>query len=94
LIYHHDNKKSNYFYLPWELDKDYVEQMCCFRPDNKVKDGHLFEKWTKPPKSPDHYFDCEKMGLVLIDAYKKHMEAKDNKSDIREKRARVTYTEV
>jgi hypothetical protein len=94
LIYAHDNRSTNYWFLPWDIDKDYTEHICCFKPDNKVKDGHLFEKWAKPASAPDHYFDCEKMGLVLIDAYKKHMEASDGKAEVHKQRARVSYTDV
>jgi len=46
--------------------------MVAMQPNNRAKHGDMFENWQVSPKgAPDHYFDCEKELLVLLDvAYK------------------------
>jgi len=45
--------------------EEYVEHIGALQPDKKVKHGDRYENWKET--GDDHYFDCEKMWLVLFD---------------------------
>ncbi len=45
-------------------DPDYQTQLLAIKPNNKVLNGKSLENWVSGG-ADDHYFDCEKMALVL-----------------------------
>ena len=61
-----DRTMPGYWYIPANVDDDYCRQMIAISPDMTKRDGHEYEKWISHSKQ-DHYFDCEKMWLVLYE---------------------------
>jgi len=61
-------KNDNFFYLPKteEIDKEYYSHLASVRPTSRAG-GDEYQNWRSPKDSPDHYFDCEKMALVIFD---------------------------
>jgi hypothetical protein len=60
-------KDNNYWYLPEQIDDDYSAQLLDLRPDNKKKSGHEYVNWEG--SNNDHYFDAEKMMLVIHEIF-------------------------
>lgn len=67
LIYSQDSRDNNYWYLPEGIDDKYLEQMASVKVNPKVKHGEEFEKWEAAAGARDHYFDCERMVIVIMD---------------------------
>ena len=67
LIYSQDNRDNNYWYLPEGIEDDYCEQIAAVKANPKVKHGDEFDKWEAAHGARDHYFDCERMALVIMD---------------------------
>ncbi len=61
-----DRTMPGYWYIPADIDDDYCRQLIAISPDMTKRDGQEFENWTSHSKL-DHYFDCEKMWLVLYE---------------------------
>jgi len=70
-IHSQTERGNNYWFLPEDVSDEYIEQIASFRADNKRKHGDRYENWAAT--GPDHYFDCEKMWLVMLDYATKHM---------------------
>ena len=72
-IYQQTSRDNSYWYLPPEqnLSPDYVSQILDMKPDSKIKSGNLYENWKSG--GDDHYFDCEKMMIVIMDFAKRHI---------------------
>jgi len=71
-MYSQDDKTNNYWFLPPEdeLEDEYLEHMAAMQKSNTKKHGQEYENWESGTLA-DHYFDCEKQLLVLLDvAYK------------------------
>ena len=73
LIYNKQNKGAGGWFLNHDASKEYLDQMADVRP-GKTKFGHFFENWTSTGE--DHYFDCEKEILVLLEMIYEDREAK------------------
>ena len=72
-IYNHNAEADNYnWYLPHDIDDEYVSQIGAMRPDNKTKHGDDYENWINHGND-DHFFDCEKMMLCLFDFAKRKL---------------------
>ena len=72
-IYNQASDVDNYnWYIPEDISEEYVAQIAAMRPDNKVKNGHAYENWTNNGNA-DHWFDCEKMWLVIFDYAKRSL---------------------
>jgi len=69
-IYQQDKRENSYWYLPPEVSETYLKHILDMRPDKKKKSGNLYENWEGT--GDDHYFDCEKMMIVVLDFAKKH----------------------
>jgi len=72
-LYSQQDRTNAYWYLPPEemLEDDYLAQVTAIQPASRLKHGDQFENWEAPAQTPDHYFDCEKEILVILDvAYK------------------------
>ena len=63
MLYFHQNKQSNYLFLPQNLSQQDISQITSFQPDNEKRNGNLYENWTPKDKVHDA-FDAIKMGLV------------------------------
>jgi hypothetical protein len=69
-MYSQKDRSNNYWFLPpfESLSEDYCSQMVAIQPNQKVKHGDRFENWDVSSQGvADHYFDCEKQLLVLLD---------------------------
>lgn len=69
-IYSQTRPGNCYWYLPPEsqLDDDYIKQILAIQPQQRRKHGDRYENWdTASSGVADHYFDCEKQMLVLLD---------------------------
>ena len=63
---------DGYWYVPNKLPKEYVEQLSDWRPNPQSK--HKFEEFELWINSGnDHFFDCEKQMLALLDYFKQEM---------------------
>jgi hypothetical protein len=51
------------WYLPLVLDDEYLEHIRSLHPPKLLKDRGDYDRWV--PNGADHYFDAEKMWLVL-----------------------------
>ena len=73
-IYSQHERSGCYWFLPPESDigDEYLSHIAAIQPNSGSKHGNRLENWEPPDnKTADHYFDCEKMMLVLLDvAYK------------------------
>lgn len=67
-IYASVNRGNHYWFVPEKLPEDYQTQITSWKPNPQVKDGHLLENYCCADGN-DHYFDCEKMFLVLLDYF-------------------------
>ena len=63
MLYFHQNKQSNYLYLPDGLSEKDIEEITSFQPDTQKRNGNLYENWTPKDKVHDA-FDAIKMALV------------------------------
>lgn len=72
-IYARDKTPDHYMYFPdrSEMSPDYIEQITAWRENPAVRDGNKLENYHLPADHPDHYYDAEKMLLVLVDFFKK-----------------------
>jgi phage terminase large subunit GpA-like protein len=77
-IYTQADRTKSYWYLPDTVGDDYVSQVAAVKENAKVRSGDQYENWTS--HGDDHYFDCEKMCLALIDYAKHELPAKYWKS--------------
>lgn len=69
---HFQTKKDNsYWYLPEDITDEYIAHIAALRPNDKLKNGHERENWDNFG-ADDHFFDCEKMWLVLLDYLRKN----------------------
>jgi len=71
-IYAQPDKSNHYWFLPPEAGDDYIEHIAALRPNNKARHGDRYENWDNN-READHWFDCEKMWLVLLDYARKHL---------------------
>ena len=67
LLYVAMNRGKNFWFVPPELPADYVAQLTSWKPA-PTKDGRELENYVCPDAN-DHYYDCEKMLLVLLDFF-------------------------
>ena len=67
---------DGYWFLPSDLDGRYEKQIVTMSPDIHKQGGNEYEEWVSHGKD-DHYFDCEKMWLVIYDYALKMMQEKD-----------------
>lgn len=76
LIYSQTNKERQYWFISDKAfeDSEYVKQIGSYRPPENTRDTG-YENWER--KGPDHYFDCEKMMLVLIEFAKGRFKDRD-----------------
>ena len=74
-LYSQQDRSNAYWYLPPEetLDDEYLAQVAAIQQNSRVRHGDQFENWEAPPQTPDHYFDCEKEILVIIDVALKEL---------------------
>jgi len=69
-IYSQTDQTNNYWFLPPEneIGDEYLEHICAYAPNNRMKHGDKYENWDTPASNtPDHYFDCEKQVLCILD---------------------------
>jgi len=73
-MYSQSDTSNHYWFLPpfETIEQEYLEQICAIQENTRSKHGNKYENWEVPSKgTPDHYFDCEKQLLVILDvAYK------------------------
>jgi hypothetical protein len=60
------------------VSDEYVAQIATVKENPKVRSGDQYENWVA--NGPDHFFDCEKMLLALLDYAKQNLPAKYWKS--------------
>lgn len=65
LIYTQLNKQNHYWYLSKDVTADYLEQLASVQATN-TKNGDWYENWEST-NGNDHYFDAEKMWLVMLE---------------------------
>jgi len=65
LYYIYQRRAGGVWHLPPEVDDVYAAQIASVQPNRKVKHGDRYENWEAV--GDDHYFDCEKMLLVLFE---------------------------
>lgn len=68
-LYASTNKGNNYWFVHPELPPDYETQLTSWKPNPLVRNGNDLDKYHCPDGN-DHYFDAEKMLLVLLDYFK------------------------
>jgi hypothetical protein len=67
-IYSQTDRTQNYWFLPPDPGDEYVEHIAALEPNDRAKLGHRYENWEVPSKDvADHYFDCEKELLCILD---------------------------
>jgi hypothetical protein len=60
------------WHLPQKIPADYMAQLCAWHPsDTSAHKFEEFEHWVSG--GDDHYYDCEKMLLVLTDYIKQQL---------------------
>ena len=64
-MYSAEKGEKHQWYIPETVDDEYITQMQAMHPDNGKRDGHLYSNWKSD--SADHYFDCEKMMVLLLE---------------------------
>jgi len=69
-LYSQPRRDSAYLFLPPDPSQEYVDHMAALCPDNKLKHGDRYENWHST--APDHWFDAERMWLVLMEYAMKH----------------------
>ena len=57
---------EGYWYLPADISGEYLKHIVAISPDLKKKNGDEYENWVSHSKN-DHFFDVEKMWLVIYD---------------------------
>ena len=67
-IYGTGKPGSHYWYLPEQIAPDYAEQICSWRANKSVRNGDRLENYHCPTGN-DHFFDCEKMMILLKDYF-------------------------
>lgn len=65
MLYFHNNKESNYLYLPQNISQKDIEQITSFQVDNEKRNGNLYQNWTPKDKVHD-MFDTLKMGIACF----------------------------
>lgn len=69
-LYSQTDESNNYWYLPpfETLEEEYLSHLASYQPNNRMKHGDKYENWDTPTAgTPDHYFDCEKQMLCILD---------------------------
>lgn len=69
-----DRSAGRYWYLHRDVSDEYLQHIAAFKPNNRARFGHEFRNWTSGGE-PDHFFDAEKMLLVLLDVALKRVPA-------------------
>lgn len=71
-IYAKANVGDHYMHFPAadQMRQDYVEQITSWRENPAVRHGDELEHYYLPEGRADHYYDAEKMLLVLVDVFK------------------------
>jgi hypothetical protein len=72
-VYVQLDKGKSYWWLPPEVSDEYVSQIAAVKENHRVKSGNQPENWQST--GDDHYFDCEKMMLALIEYAKLNVPA-------------------
>ena len=67
-IYWGENRGNSFWFLPQELPEDYKSQLLDFKPNKSIRNGDALENYISTGN--DHFFDCEKMALALMDFFK------------------------
>jgi len=67
---------DGYWYLPADIDDMYCKHIISISPNNRKQNGEEYEEWVSHSKT-DHFFDCEKMWLVIYDLALKKLKEKD-----------------
>ncbi|OGV36988.1 MAG: hypothetical protein A2020_16435 [Lentisphaerae bacterium GWF2_45_14] len=62
-IYSAQKTENNFWSVPENPDPEYSEHITNVRKNKDIKNGDSYENWKEV--GPDHYFDCEKMWLVI-----------------------------
>jgi hypothetical protein len=69
LLYQQEEAAAeDYWALPSRMEgypSEYLEQLSAIRPNLRKHHGEEYRNWTNGDRA-DHYFDCEKMVLVLL----------------------------
>jgi len=89
-LYNHKAKGSNYFYIPSDVKDVYVNQLIDVQPDIKVKNGDAYENWSSVSRK-DHFFDCEKMFLVIKEYIITNIKRKNSKK-AQKSRKKIKHT--
>ena len=66
-IYSQGRRDNAYWFLPPDVPAEYVAQIGAPQPAKTQKHGDRYENWEPPSGAADHWFDAEKMALVLLD---------------------------
>ena len=67
-IYWGELRSDGSWFLPQELPEDYKIQILDYKPNNAVRNGNALENYISTGN--DHFFDCEKMALALVDYFR------------------------
>jgi len=73
-VYTQDDREKAYWYLPENIDMEYIKQLAAVHENARIRGGDQYENWQAT--GPDHFFDCEKMFLALVDYAKANIPAK------------------
>ncbi|MBU2685881.1 MAG: phage terminase large subunit family protein, partial [Gammaproteobacteria bacterium] len=75
-MYSQDDRSNNYWFIPPEetLEDEYMNHLAAMQKVNKKKHGDQYENYENLGQ-PDHYFDCEKQALCIIDVAYKELKA-------------------
>ena len=64
-IYSQTKRDNNYWFIPPDVSDIYIDQMSSVRNTKRVKNADEYENWEAV--GDDHFFDCEKQWLVLLE---------------------------
>lgn len=75
LMYEQLDRERPYWYLENLVPMEYVTQLLDVQANKRVKNGHLYEHWESVAGN-DHWFDAEKMLLVLLKVFSKSLQSR------------------
>lgn len=76
-LYSQPDRSNSYLFFPQGLENmpngmTLIEHLAAMKPNKKKRDGDLYENWECDSDRTDHYFDCLKITLCLIEYAKRY----------------------
>jgi hypothetical protein len=80
-LYSQPDRSNSYLFFPEGLDtmpngQDLLLHVSSMKPNKMKKDGDLYENWECDSDRTDHYFDCLKILLCMIEYARRYFPAK------------------